>query len=185
MIPRILGLPNGKQLLNQYLVSVKVNWLKPLLKILGWVSLGILLFYGISTTTTNLIYQIHEFLIYFDFELLSFIMNSSILFWQELLFRGIILTMLLKKRKNLAAILINAGLYVVFLLITQISLMLFDPYIPIEIIINSLIMPLILVFFNQMVLAFLFIKTQNILPGIILQILTMYIYFPGTLPFYL
>ncbi|MFX0040930.1 MAG: type II CAAX prenyl endopeptidase Rce1 family protein [Promethearchaeota archaeon] len=178
MFPRILGVPNGKQLLDQYLVSVKANWLKPLLKALGWVILGILLFYIIYTTTTNSFYQ-SGFEISFDGELISFILNSSILFWQELLFRGIILTMLLKKRKKSAAIVINASLILIFLLITQFSVLLFDPDIPEYFaLVENTIWQLIIIFFNQIVLAFLFVKTQNIFPGIILQLLMMYINLP-------
>lgn len=179
MLPRILGVPNGKQLLDQYLVSVKANWLKPLLKVLGWVSLGILLFYATSIIITNIFYQMFDLHIYVEYELLGIILNISFFFWQELSFRGIILTMLLKKKKKLAAIIINAFLVLSFLLITRISLMLFDPYLPIVDIIIYLLMSSIIIFFNQMVLAFLFVKTQNILPGIILQFLMVYIFFPA------
>ncbi|MFX0004915.1 MAG: type II CAAX prenyl endopeptidase Rce1 family protein, partial [Candidatus Hermodarchaeota archaeon] len=184
MFPRILGLPNGKQPIDQYLFSVKARWLKPFIKVLAWAGLGLISILLMTIITTNMYYQIFELRIYVQYELWGLILNSSLFLWQELLFRGLILTLLLRKVNKSTAIIINASLVLPFLIITNLALFLFYPYI-LEDYLNSLLLNSILTFINQVVLAFLFVKTQNILPGIVLKVVMAYIYFPGIMPFYI
>ncbi len=182
MFPRILGLPNGKQPIDQYLTSIKANWLISLKKALLWASVGIIAIFITNTIIESIYYPISEGFIYYDSSFIFIFLNSSIFFWQELFFRGIILTMLLRSRKKSIAIILNASLVLIYILITQLILNPFVPYEPFENYLYYLILPSLSIFLMQTILAFLCVKTNNILPGIIVQIILCSIYFPGVFP---
>ena len=162
MFPRILGLPNGKQPINLYLTSIKANWLKPLNKILLVASICMLAIF--------ITYPISEDLIQIDDAFISLLLTSSLFFWQELLFRGIILTMLLRTKKKLTAIILNACVFLLFYLVPR---FIFVPFYPSDLL--SIILFSLPIFLIHIILAFLCVKTNNILPGIIVQIFLGYI----------
>jgi len=182
IVPKILGLPNGKQSLDQYLVSIKLSWLKKSLKVLLWATIGILAIFIpniiIASIARNYSY-IPGDLIVINETFVYFIRMGANYFWQELLFRCLILTMLLRIRKKSYAILINASISLLINLLMQLTL---NPYYIYSGQLEFLILSSLSIFIIQSILAFLFIKSKSIIPGFIVQLLLLFIYIPGVFP---
>jgi len=90
--------------------------------------------------------------------------------------------MLLRSRKKSIAIILNASLVLIYILITQFIFVLFVPYELFENYLYDLILPSLSIFLTQTILAFLCVKTNNVLPGIIVQIFLGNIYLLGVFP---
>ncbi|MFX1570856.1 MAG: hypothetical protein ACFFCV_21160, partial [Promethearchaeota archaeon] len=160
IIPRGLGLPNGKQSIKNYIKSIKMGWLKNSIKILLWVVVGILAIF-VSHTILAMISSYYTYIpegfIAVNDLFLYFIDYLGLYFWREFLLRGIILTMLLRTCKNKKAIILNA--------IIGISVGLFPGgfYFPYEFY-NAVVLYFVFcftsVFIIQLILAFLFVKTN-------------------------
>ncbi|MFX0022817.1 MAG: type II CAAX prenyl endopeptidase Rce1 family protein [Candidatus Hermodarchaeota archaeon] len=175
LIPRFLGLPYGKQRLDKYLTNIHASWLIKSKKILIWSFLGTLSIFLVNLLINIPYYIISPGIVYINQEILFLIYNFSIIFWQELLFRGIFMTMLLKKRKNSTAIILNSVTVLLFFTIAQIGM-----YPGVPLFMNPL--GIITVAFRQILSAFLFVKTKSLIPGILSQlsmsVLTLFIGFP-------
>ena len=182
IIPRKLGLPNGKQSTNNFLETINLKWLKNSVKILLWVivgMLGIFVSHRIIAIIASDYFYIPEDLIILNDFFIYLINYATWYFWQELLLRGIILTLLLRTRKNGKAIFLNAiiGMLVVFFLS--------DFYYPPEFYnapILFFILSMLSGFIFQFISAFLYVKSKSIIPGILIQLLMIFIYIPGVLP---
>jgi len=181
IFPRILGLPNGREPINQYLISIKANWLKTLNKAILWALLGAFAIFLsrilIAIIASNYSF-ISESLIEIDDFFIYLIMLSGYYLWQEILFRGVILTMLLRTRRKSIAIILNACISLTFYLIPPFF---FVPFYSVDF--HSTLLFSLSVFLMQAVLAYLCVKTKSILPGIIVQLLLVFIYFPGNIIF--
>ena len=162
LIPRILGLPYGKQRLTEYLINIKAGWLIKIRKILIWSFVG-----TISILIINFLMSIPDIIfpgtLFIQGEILFLILNFCSIFWQELFFRGIILTMQLRKRKNSIAIILNAFAIIIILILPQFIMypgifLFYDP------------LSIIMIFFQHIIFAFLFVKTKSIIPGIITRL---------------
>ena len=172
LIPRVFGLPYGKQPIDEYLSNIKLGWLKKLLKIVFWVMIGVLITIALIfiVNIPNLPY-IGSF-ISIDASFLYLILNSSIIFRQELLYRGIILTVFLTKRRKFVAIILNALLVSGLYMVPQ-----FISYLPYTLYINPVqfLIGYFAMIFIEGLIAYLFVKTNSILPGVLMQIILLYI----------
>ncbi|MFW9972176.1 MAG: type II CAAX prenyl endopeptidase Rce1 family protein [Candidatus Odinarchaeota archaeon] len=183
IIPKVLGLPYGRQRIKQYLNGVKANWLKQILKILLWVILGFVII-TIIGVGANLIFSASPiFLISIESLLFLLTLNFSIYFWNELFFRGLILTMFLRTIKKFYAILLNAFVVTVFnyiiVMFSPLGFMYFDLFI-----LFPMIFYFTIIFITHTFLAYLCVKTNTILPGIIIQAIMSVIAIPGITPLF-
>ncbi len=182
IIPRKLGLPNGKQSIKNYLEKINLVWLRKLIKFILWATVGLLVIIVthliLALIASDYTYIPEGLILFNDFFL--YILNFiSIYFWYELILRGIILTMLLRTRKEWKAITLNA--------ILGLLLKIFPFYlsIPYEFYDNVLIfytLSLFSEFIIQFILGFLFVKSKSLIPGILLQLLFVVIYIPVIFP---
>lgn len=170
IIPKIFGLPYGKKSIKEYLGDIKVRWINSLLKYLLWASIGVIGVYLLSILIGAL-YGFFAFIpISIGIQVFQVLGNSCYIFWQELFYRGVILTFLLKRRKKLQAIMLNALIYLVFSIFAL--LILFSPY---GLIIGETLLALlpflVYSFIVGIISAYLCVKTNSIIPGILTQII--------------
>jgi hypothetical protein len=170
VIPRGLGLPYGKQDLNRYLKNINLGWLTKLKKYLIWSFIGIFSFIIINIIVNLPTIVFYPGIVFMHQQTLYLILNISNAFWQELLYRGIFLTMLQRTRKNSIAVILNVVTIMVFFLLSQfIVFPAFYLYMGISSIITF--------FFSQILSAILYIKTKSIIPGILMQFATSVLIF--------
>ncbi|MHA2217253.1 MAG: CPBP family glutamic-type intramembrane protease, partial [Candidatus Hodarchaeales archaeon] len=181
LIPQVFGIPYGKQPITQYLESIKSGWLKPLVKYFLWgliVVIGVLIF---LFTTGFLLTGIVSFPVWMNIQNFAFILYSSEIIWQEVVFQGILLTILLENKGKKTSIFLNSLIYLVFSLL-ELNIAINFPltlYLPV------LIFLLIISTFLSAFFAFLRIKTGSILPGILGHITLYLISFPISLGWFI
>ena len=158
VVPLILHLPNGKEPYRDYFRSIKLTPISPL---------GKLLLYGIVGSILTLAGLFLAALLYGGWVLdinqilppTTWVLLHSLRpgIWEEIAWRGVILTLLLKKHSERRAILINA---VLFALAHLTNLLVGQPPI-------VMLGQLIFVFIGTLFLGILFVKTKSLLPCII------------------
>jgi membrane protease YdiL (CAAX protease family) len=158
IVPFILHLPNGKEPYRDYFRSIKLTPISPL---------GKKLLYGIFGSILTLAGLFLAALLYggwvLDFNqilppttwVLLYSLKPGI--WEEVAWRGVILTLLLKKYNERKAIVINAVLFA-FAHLT--NLLVGQPPI-------VMLGQLIFVFTGTLFLGLLFVKTKSLIPGMI------------------
>lgn len=160
IVPFVLKIPNGKRTLNEYLDDIKITEYRPLSKILivsigsamlllGGLILASLL-YGSFTIDLNLIISPEA-------PLILLAINPGL--WEEIMWRGIVLTLFLKKYSVRTSIAINT---ILFSLSHLINLMAGRD-------ILMMLGQLIFVLIATPFLAYLFIKTNSLIPGILVH----------------
>ena len=171
IIPKVIKLPYGKQPIRQYLVSIKARWPKPLSKYFIWgalVSISILSF-GISMC---LIFDEELGFLSWDIFLIGLFFSNII--WQEVFFRGIILTILLEISNHRKAIFLDTLLFFMFSLVS----LYFLGYDPFVLVISAIF------FFLGYLFAYLSFKANSILPGILAQFILHLMGIPTTMVIY-
>jgi len=169
LVPRILGLPRGKQSFPSYLNNIGIGWLYKTFKI---VMVGILflvvfmilyfIIFGIFLYPQNI-----DYLFYFNSSLFFLIFNISMYFWFEILIRGIIFTMLLTKYSEKKSLVLNAIIHVIIYQLPNLFSYFYIERNPFYYLLN-----LIYTFILGLIFAFIFLKSKNILPGMTVLILT-------------
>jgi len=171
LIPKVIGVPYGRQQIKQYLLSIKARWVIFILKYFIWGSCFVL-FILLSFSLVNSIVNGEMFFLFgIEYDTLVVILNSSMLLWREVFFRGIILTILLKNRSNRKAIFLDACLFGIFTSMTILPVLFYPDG---SIFIFSLLIYFIFSFLEGLFLAYLSIKKKNIFPGI-LALITLYL----------
>ncbi len=171
IIPKYLGLPFGKKPINDYLNDIKAGWLPKFFKIFLWSLVGLILLL-ITEIIVNIPFSITPGMIYINLSIFMLIFNGCFVLWLELLFRGIILTTLLRSRRKVSAIIINASIVTFFYYITSFFAYL-NPYV---------FLTYVLLFFQNIIIAFLCVKTKSILPGILIRLGLMFTVVFGSFP---
>lgn len=169
LVPRIIGLPRGKQSFPSYLNNIGIGWLYKTFKI---VMVGILflvvfmilyfIIFGIFLYPQNI-----DYLFYFNSSLFFLIFNISMYFWFEILIRGIIFTMLLTKYSEKKSLVLNAIIHVIIYQLPNLFSYFYIERNPFYYLLN-----LIYTFIIGLIFAFIFLKSKNILPGMTVLILT-------------
>ncbi len=173
LIPKYFGLPTGKQPLSSYIDEIGLHWLRRISKqiVLGLIFAILFLFFVSLFIGMISSYESIQYFIYFDTAFYAYLITISLLFWYELLFRGVILKLLLNKYNNNKAIMISSVLYTFFVLGTNLII----PFYYLNVSYYIIIIKIIFLFIMGCVFAKLKIKTQNLLPNLIL--LTLMIFF--------
>jgi hypothetical protein len=168
LIPKVFRLPYGKQPIGEYLSDIKLSWLEKLYKYIFWVMLGLVLNIALMIIVNIPNLPFMDNIINIDPFFLLLFYNSSIFFRQELIYRGVLLTVSLTKRRKFVAILLNGLIVTGIMMISMILSTL--PYIgflsPLQ-----LILPIFIIFFLESIKAFLFVKTKSIIPGVLMQVI--------------
>ncbi len=180
IIPKILGIPNGKMPLKEYAKNIKAGWVQSFSKYFMWGIIGVLTLYVFTflfvLISTSIVYLPFNF----DYILFGWVIIVCQIFWNELFFRGIILTILQRDRKKYLVILLNALISLIFAVMLLFLFPLYDNFKFSDIIVYSTY-----VFGISMFLAYLSIKTNNILPSILAQIILNTIGMPITSLFWM
>ena len=160
IVPFILRIPNGRRSFTQYLEDIKLTKYRPLPRNLIITVVSTLLLLS-GLVLTGVLYG--NFTLDFTFLLPE---NSPILFvavnaglWEEIMWRGIILTLFLKRYSIRTSIAINTVLFA----LAHLSNILVGQ--DLIVMLGQLIFVLIATPF----IAYVFIKTESLLPGIIIH----------------
>ena len=171
IIPKIFGLPYGRKSIKKYLEDINIGWFAPILKYLLWGSIGTLGLYIVFSSIGSLLGNIGLASIRIYFENLRWLIEFSYIFWLEFFFRGVILTILLNRISKNKAIFLNTLIYLIFTYVSLIISSSPSGIFNIGSILQSLIPVLIFYSFIGIFLAYLFVKTKSIFPGILLQMI--------------
>jgi len=186
-VPKCLGVLNGRQSLNQYLDCSGLSWFKLILnkenlKTIIFVILSISVFYIVISITKS---QDSSNLFYINIYIMLWLNSCIYVFFQELLYRGIILTILMKKSSPKKAIIQQA---VIFLISRSVIPYLFIftslpflQFIEVEHYIRSLIFEFTYIFVSGLLLGIAFYERRSILPGLI-SLFIISLFYP--LPFF-
>jgi len=160
IVPFILKVPNGQRTLTQYLADIKISKYKPvgrnlivtiasIILLLGGIFIAAIL-YGNFVFDPSIIFTEESPFVYVA-------INAGI--WEEIMWRGIILTLFLKRYSVRMSIAINTVLFALSHLLNFFV----SP--------NTVLMlgQLIFVLIGTPFLAVIFIKTQSLLPGILIH----------------
>lgn len=170
-VPKCLGLPNGRQSLSQYLDCSGLSWLK---LILNKKSLKTIIFVISSISVLYIVTSLMKLqdssnLFNININIMLWTSYLIYIFFQELLYRGIILTILMKKSSPKKAIIQQAVIFLVskiflpYLLIISSS----PQYIDIDQLLYYLVFEFIYIFVSGLLLGFAFYKRRSILPGLV------------------
>lgn len=172
IVPKILKIPNGKTSIGKYLESIGLGWVKSISKYTLW---GVFSIFLVGFLTSLILYASGFLLLHINDTLFEILRLLSIIFWHEIAFRGVILTMLLKKYNQWKAITFNV-LINLFSVLFYFFVFVYNPLLVniVEILLSSL--NLLLIF---LVLSYLFIKTRNLFPGLI-AVSTLFLLLPST-----
>ena len=188
VIPKYVGLPYGKQPIKEYLDCTGLSWLKTIffkkyIKTILFAVTSILIIYfitqsilGVSSLNLSNLLMIVSIFTFFTF-----------CFWQEVLHRGIILTMLVNKYSQLWALLLQTFITIIFKIFIFIV-----PIFPYgsPVVIPPFFMPLVILdficsSFISLILGYIYIKTGSLLPGLIsIFILTFFVPISFFVPFF-
>ncbi|MFX1313592.1 MAG: CPBP family intramembrane glutamic endopeptidase, partial [Promethearchaeota archaeon] len=167
VIPKILGIPNGRIPLKKYLKNIKLGSLT----LYAFIFLFVLISISISFLP-----------FYFNNIILWWAIIVSKIFWNELFFRGIILTLLQKYNKQYLVILLNALISLLFSIILVWLFFLLEFY---ELFKLVIIVYPIYIFGISIFLTYLSIKANNILPCILIRVILNTIFLPITFVFWI
>jgi hypothetical protein len=157
IVPIILGLPYGRQPIKDYLVSIGLGWIYSLVKGIMW---GI--FISIFIIILSMTIPIYMLNFYYDIYFFLIVLTTlTFFFWQEVLFRGIILRILLNRYSKETAIFLNTILY----------------WFWISFLIRTSIICSIVFLFIGFINAFLTTKTNSLLTSFILSIFISIFFF--------
>ena len=190
VVPKHIGLPYGKQPINQYFDCIGLGWLKitfykKYLKIII-----------LSTSSICAIYFAAQMMLgvsllnlYNVFLTITWLYSLSIGLWQEILHRGIILTMLAGKYSRKRALILH--LFITIILKTLISMLFIIPLLSYEIpidfsssFISSVILNFICSSFMSLILGYVYLKKGSLLPGLIsIFIITIFLPISFYIPF--
>ena len=178
-VPKCLGLPNGRQSLSQYLDYSGLSWLKLILnkknlKTIVFVISSISVLY-IVTSIAKL--QDSSNLFNIDINIILWASYLILFFFQELLYRGIILTILMKKSGPKKAIVQQAIIFLIsksfipYLLIITSSQQIID----VDQLLYYLVFEFIYIFVSGLLLGITFYKRRSLLPGLVsLSIISLF-----------
>ncbi len=188
VIPKYVGLPYGKQPFKQYLDCTGLSWLKTLffkkyIKTILFTITSVFIIYFITQVIMGVS----------SLNLSNFLMLASLLtlftfcFWQEVLHRGIILTMLVGKYSQLWALLLQTFITIIFKIFiiivpifSYITLGVYSPFF-----ISLVILDFICSSFISLILGYIYLKTRSLLPGLIsIFILTFILPISFFVPFF-
>jgi membrane protease YdiL (CAAX protease family) len=164
IVSKVLGLPKGKQSINNYLNSIGLGLSKKLFLV---ILTNILILFFIYIVFTVFLYQNLNFMI-FNLSMLSIIIIFTHIFWQEVAFRGVISTILLNKYTISTATIINSFIYLI-ISIVPFFIIPFGVYIPFF----ELFIYAIYSFGFGLLFAYLYAKSKSLIPGIIANILLL------------
>ncbi|MFX0031009.1 MAG: type II CAAX prenyl endopeptidase Rce1 family protein, partial [Candidatus Hermodarchaeota archaeon] len=162
LVPFALGLPYGRQSIRDYSNSIGLDWIKFALKGLPIISIivpFILILHVLLPSTVSILNFNTDIIYYSNLTIISFF---SYIFWQEILFRGVILRILLNKYSKQTAIFLNSIIFWLWFSFLH----------------NQSIMISVLFLFLGFFLSFLSVKTNSLLPAIIISTLISSMYFP-------
>jgi membrane protease YdiL (CAAX protease family) len=174
-VPKLLGFRNGRQSLSQYLDFYGLSWLKLILnkeniKTIIFVVSSISVSYIVTYTCITIV-QDSSSMIYINYNLVNWGNIIFYLFFQELLYRGIILTILLKKSNPKKAIIQQAVIFLIsrsfFSYLFIFAYNPFQQFIEVDQLIYSLVFQSIYIFVYGLLLGFAFYKRRSLLPGLI------------------
>lgn len=185
-VPKCLGVLNGRQSLSQYLDRFGLSWLKLILnkenlKTIIFVILSISVFYIVISITKS---QDSSNLFDINIDVLLWVNYFIYIFFQELLYRGIILTILMKKNSPKKAIIQQA---VIFLISTGVIPYLLNftnlpfQFVEINQLLRFLIFNFTYIFLYGLILGIAFYERRSILPGLI-SLFIISLFYP--LPFF-
>ncbi|MFX1500400.1 MAG: hypothetical protein ACFFDH_05480 [Promethearchaeota archaeon] len=189
IITKIIKLQTEIHPIHQYLAGFKIGQPKSRIKYFFWFLLvPFFVFSIIYSLFLDLLIQIPFILIDYS-EIFNVGLTFSIIFWQEIFFHGIILTIFLDIYKAKKAMLINSLLFSLFSSIPSVFLIVFYilPYMPfgylviLILIYTSIFVPII--FTISFLFAYLSFKANSVLPAIVVQYI-LYLTFLTNLPLY-
>lgn len=198
IIPKYVGVPYGKQQFSQYLDCTGLTWLKSVFpkkntKTILFIIPVIFIIYFISRTISGVVtfnYFINVLTI------VQFLALFSYCIWQEILYRGIILTMIVGKYSQIWALALQTFITIILkTLIYNFPIFSFLPSFPIYSLSDSssnfislFFLDLICSSFISLILGYVYLKKRSLLLGIIsIFILTIFLpmsFFIPILPIY-
>ena len=180
-VPKCLGLPNGRQSLSQYLDRSGLSWLKLILnkknlKTIFFVISSLSVLY-IVTCIMKL--QDSSNLFNINIYIMSWAINLIYIFFQELLYRGIILTIFMKKSSPKKAIIQQAVIFLISKSIFPYLFIFTSPqileYIDVEQLLYFLVFEFTYIFVSGLLLGIAFYKRRSLLPGLVsLSIISLF-----------
>lgn len=164
-VPKILGLQLNKHSISQFFEKIGLGWLRLISKeiLLGIIAVILIFFVNIVyfwilspeyPYYPNYINQI-------VFEKAFFL---GISFWREITFRGIFLSVLMKKYHKIVVIFLNSLIYLFYIYIKFLIFLNLQMFLSFELIIVSF-----LIFFYALINSYLFFKTNSLIPCIVLN----------------
>jgi len=192
VVPKYIGLPYGRQPFKQYLDCTGLSWLKNIVnknnfKTILFICSSIFIIYFM----TQIMLGAYSLSFYYMLYIVSWLVSLSFCFWQELLHRGIFLTMIIGKYsfkkamwiQSILTILPKTVIYLIFMLSFT------DPSIHLSSIVTSIIIDLVISSFISIILGYVYLKKGSLLPGLIsIFILTIFmpigffLHLPATVP---
>ncbi len=188
VIPKYVGLPYGKQPFKQNLYCTGLSWLKSIfskkyIKTILFTIPSIFIIYfitqaalGVSSLNLSNLLMIVSLSTLFTF-----------CFWQEILHRGIILTMLVGKYSQLWALLLQTFITIIlkaFIYIIPIFSYI-SPGVPSLFLTPLVILDFICSSFISLILGYIYLKTGSLLPGLIsIFILAIFLPISFFIPFF-
>jgi membrane protease YdiL (CAAX protease family) len=192
IVPKLLGFRNGRQSISQYLDFSGLSWLKLIFnkentKTIIFVISSISVSY-IVTYTCIAILQDSSRSFYINTSLLSWANIFIFIFFQELLYRGIILTILLKKSSPKKAIIQQAVIFLAsrsfFSYLYIFTSLQFQQFVEVNQFIYSLVFQSIFIFISGLLLGIAFCKRRSLLPGLI-SLCIISFFLPSSIFFFL
>ncbi len=170
IIPKVLSFLNRSQSLGQYLESAGLKWLKPFSRVVMSFSLGFFLssliyFLLIFVLKINPILAVTTFI--------SILFIFSMLFWHEFIIRGILLSLLIRKHSKAKAILLDALINILSLMWYFLLIFYFNPLIGTPLI----ILIVICLFFLFQLIGYIYIRTNNMVWGVFILSLIMFLFY--------
>ncbi len=188
VIPKYVGLPYGKQPFKQYLDCIGLSWVKSNffkkhIKAILFTIPSIFIIYFITQAILDLPSLNLSYLQIIVILLTLF----TFCYWQEILHRGIILTMLVGKYSQLWALLLQTFITIIvkaFVYIIPIFSYI-SPGVSSSYIISLVILDFICSSFISLILGYIYLKTGSLLPGLIsIFILTIFLPISFFIPFF-
>jgi len=173
IIPNILGIPSGRMPLKEYLTTIKAASIKYLL----WGIVGVFALYIFNFIIVSFYYSTNYMPYGFYYVIFEWIVIASQIIWNELFFRGILLSTLQKNRRNNLAIFLNVIISSLFSLFALFLFQLFDEF-DVYFNFHGFLLYLILLVGMNIILGYLSIRINSILPGILLLLILSAVGFP-------
>ena len=187
-IPKYVGLPYGKQPFKQNLDCTGLSWLKSFFskkyfKTILFTITSIFIMYFITQSILGILSLNLSYLMM----IISLLSLFTFCFWQEILHRGIILTMLVGKYSQKWALVLQTFITIIlkaFFYIIPIFPGYLDPGISHAFIITTILYDFICSSFISLILGYIYLKNGSLLPGLISTfILTIFLPISFFIPF--